>query len=183
MNPTKKIYSALFIWLLVTTASFYYVFPKFAAVLVNLQQDHQDQIAQYNSLQAQIQSLYAMQQDLDSLSKAAVKPDDLFTTDVQLVNEIQHIEDIAKISSNTLKVTISGTAKDAQAYPGFSKLYKVPYSMTLVGSFSSTLQFLHYFENSFFVSPIDAINIDNQQALTAGQVKTTIIAGFFIRVK
>jgi|GEM_PF-2409468 len=180
MNVTKKIYGIIFTWLVITVAVFYFILPRLANSLIALQKSHQSQIAQYNDLQAQIQSLYAMQQDLDQLSKASVKPDDLFTSDVQLVNEIQHIESIAKSTGNDLKISITGTAKDAQPYRSYSKLYAVPYTISLTGPFPATLAFLHYFENSYFVSPPTAIDISNQLALAQGQVKTTILANFFI---
>lgn len=179
MNAAKKIYASIFVWVVITAGVFYFAFPKISNYLVSIEQSHEDQIAQYNNLREQIQSLYAMQQDLDQVQKQDVKPSDFFTSDVQLVKEIQRVESIAALTGNQLKISISGNAGDAkQLKTSSSQLYEVPYTIDLTGTFPQAVQFLHYFENSYFVSPVNAVDIDNSQG--GGQVKTTILASFFI---
>jgi len=183
MSVVKKIYATLFIWALITVGSFYFLFPKFSNNLVALQESYQDQVAQYKNLQEQIQSIYAMQQNLDQVQKQSVKPSDFFTSDVQLVKEIQHVEDIAKATNNELIITISGSAADSKPVKtSGSQLFEVPYTVTLTGTFPDALEFLHYYENSYFVSPVNAINVDNSSAAKPGQVKTTILASFYIHI-
>ena len=187
MKSTTKIYIVVFIWLVLTGISFYFIFPKMSDSLLTLQKNHQDQIKEYNDLTAQIQSIHSMQQDLEDLANAPVKPTDLFTSDVQLVHEIQYIESISKTTNNDLKLTVTGSADDATAFAGAPGLFQVPYSIILTGTFPNIVQFLHYFENSFFISPVNAIDITSNSAAAGGtgttqsSVKATILSNFLIR--
>lgn len=176
MTTKGHITTSIVVWVVATAVAFFFVFPKLANQLVVVQQSHQTQIDEDNRLRTQIQALNNMQTELDKLRKQPVQPSDLFTPDVQLVNEIQHIEDVGQATNNGLTISISGTVKGLQQYPSQSGLLQVPYNIGLKGSFPGTVAFLKYLENSYFVSPINGFSIG---AVTGG-VNTNILTNFFI---
>jgi len=185
MSVETKIYVTIFVWLVLSVASLFFVFPKFADGLVALQQTHQSQIDEYNNLKVQIQSLRNMQDELAKISQQPIQPKDLFTSDVKLVKEIQRVENAANSSGLEMALSISGSASTAQAYPGsLSKLLKIPYAVTLNGGFAGVVQFLKYLENSYFISPIGGFDISaGDSALPNKSVTARINSNFFIHTQ
>ena len=178
MNMTKKIILHVALWLGVTGLCFGYIFPKAIAQIRDLQFAHAKQLVALNELRDYARSLQRMEQDLDKLSKEQVQPEQLFTSDLKLVREIQEIEKIAAQTNNDqMKLSLSGTAEKAPAYPGASGLSQIPFTITLTGSFPDALRFIEGLENTYFVAPINAVSF----TLVEGKVNTTIISNFIIR--
>jgi Tfp pilus assembly protein PilO len=177
MTPTKKIALMIFIWLLLTGAAFTFLFPKMAISLVDLQSSHQQQIDHLKDLQEQVQALQKTQDDLSRLSSQSVKPTDLFTSDLHLVNEIKQIEQYAQKNNLIETLTVSGTADKAAAVQSASGLYQVPYSIVLKGAFPGVIDFIQYLENSYFISPVNGISVIFN---SPGNVSATIVSNFYI---
>ncbi len=182
MTVQGKINSYVLGLVAVSAFTFFYAFPRIADSLVNLQSAHKDQVAQLQSLSDQVKALEAMQRDLSDIAKMPVQPKDLFTpysADAKLVNEIQALENYSAQTNLVMHLNITGSAEKALPYPSASGLVAVPYTLTLDGNFVSAVQFLQYFENSFFVSPISDITISGAGD-KAHSVHVTINAEFFL---
>src|SRR4051812_10086969 len=121
MNINKKIALAIVAWIVITAACFMLIFPRVVNSLITLRQSYAKQIGELSELRDRAKALQRMQADIAKVKKEKVQPEDLFTSDLKLVNEIQHIEDAAKFTGNDLKLTISGTAEKAQPVPSASR--------------------------------------------------------------
>lgn len=160
MKPNTKIVLSIFIWLVLTAGLFFYAIPKMSKSLTDLRQGHKEQLDALNKLKAQAASLERMRQDLDSQKKQKVLPSDLFSDDLNLVNEIKQMEDNAAKSNVKTTLAISESADKAKPLVGsLSGLVVIPYNLKVAGDFPSFVQFVKYMENSFFVSPFSGMNI------------------------
>lgn len=177
MQPLSKIYIAAVVWLALSGAVFGLIFPKMARSLVDLQQSHQKQITELNSLQEQALGLQKMENDLSQADAQPVKLGSFFTADINLVREVQRLEDISQKTSMAESLTISGTADKAAAVQSASGLYQVPYTLSLKGSFPSFVRYLQYLENSYFISPVNGLTINYAGK---GQIDATVLANFLI---
>ncbi len=178
MNPINKIYLAALTWLVLTFVVFSYLFPHFSQSLITLQQSHQEQISQLDSLKTQALGLQKMQDDLQQVDNQPVKLGSFFTSDINLVKEIQRIEDISQKTNIAETLQVTGTVDKAlPASKTSSGLFLVPYTLALNGSFPEVLNFLKYFENSYFISPLNAITVSY---VAKGSVNATILSNFII---
>ena len=172
------------IWVVATAALFFFVMPRFSDNLTELQTSHQQQADTYNSLRAQAASLQKMQQDLDSLKNEKIQPSDFFSNDLQLVNEIKQLETNAINSNVVTTLTIPVSADKAATLKGSeSGLFVVPYSLKVVGQFPDLLKFLEYQENSFFIAPVDGINLLAQlsEKDKSSTINTELLGSFYIK--
>lgn len=182
MSPKSKIYAYLFVWVAATAAMFAYIMPHQRSSMLSLQNSHKQQIEDLSRLTQQVRNLTQIENDLKSVEKGEVKPRDFFGRDADLVGNIKTIEEIAKLTSNAVATSISGSADSAEQYAqSASKFYSIPYSVRISGSFSGAVNFLRYFENSYFVSPISGLNISAAGADSKDpKIKTTILSNFFV---
>lgn len=140
--------------------------PRLSKSLTDLQSGHKEQLDTLNKLKAQAASLEKMRQDLDTQKKEKVQASDLFSGDLDLVNEIKKMEDNAAKSGVKLTLTIPESADKAKPLKSsVSGLYVVPYTLLVDGDFPSYLKFVKYMENSFFVSPFNGMNLTVKEEL------------------
>lgn len=177
MTPSRKIIFTVFIWALLTGAVFGFVLPKLSKGLIDLQASHEKQIAQLKDLQEQVQALKKIQEDLNKIDSQEVKPTDLFTSDIRLVNEIKKIESYAQKAGLAETLTVTGTADKAQAVASKSGLSQVPYTISLKGPFPGVVNFILYLENSSFISPVNAITVLYTEP---NNVTASILTNFYI---
>ncbi|MDB4939605.1 MAG: hypothetical protein JWO40_30 [Candidatus Doudnabacteria bacterium] len=177
MSPTKKITLTVLIWVILTGAIFTLVMPRLSKGLISMQNNHQDQISQLADLKEQVQALKNIQGDLTKVNTLPIKPSDLFTSDLHLVNEIKEIEQYAEKTNLTETLTVSGTADKAQSVQSASGLSQVPYSIVLKGPFPNEVTFMKYLENSSFISPVVSFSVLYFQPNNATM---TILTNFYI---
>ena len=177
MSPTKKITIVVLVWIILTGVMFVMVIPRLSNGLIALQSNHQDQINQLADLKEQVQALKNIQDDLIKVNAQPVKPSDLFTSDLHLVNEIKKIEDFAAKTNLTETLTVSGTADKAQPVQSASGLSVVPYSIILKGPFPNEVNFVKYLENSSFISPVISFNVLYSQPNNSTM---TILTNFYL---
>ncbi len=157
-NATNKLYAWIFGWLALSGLVLFWALPSFADNLTKLQYDHRTQIDELQKLEEQVRNVNQMQRDLNTLKDKQIQPEDFFTSDIRLVNEIQHIESAARVSGVSESLALSGTADKTQQVPSASNLYAVPYVINLKGSYPSIVAFVEYLENSYFVAPVSAVS-------------------------
>jgi hypothetical protein len=178
MAPKNKIYISIAIWIALTAAVFGFIAPKLSSGIIALQSSHEKQLTEYNKLTDELQALKKAQEDFNKVEKQDVKPTDLFTSDLKLVNEIKMIEQMAAKTSLTPALTITGTAdKAVSVKESVSGLSMVPYSINLKGSFLNVVSFLKYLENSTFISPVNALTVTHDDN---GNVNANILTNFYI---
>jgi hypothetical protein len=177
MTPLKKIYILAGCWLVLTIAVFSFVAPRLSASMISLENSHEAQIKKLQDVTAQVDALQKIQDDLAKAAKQDVKPSDLFTSDIRLVNEIKSIEQFAAKSNVAESLTVTGTADKAQVVPGASGLIMVPYTIVLKGTFPGAVNFMRYLENAYFMSPVNAYSmLYNEQ----GSITATILTNFYL---
>ena len=179
MDINKKVAASLLVWLAGTALAFFWLFPKLSGSLIELKQSHAKQIAELNQLKDYAKGVERMQQDLATMRKGEVQPEEFFTSDIKLVNEIKHIESIALETNNAIIFNISGTADKAAAVKGASSaLFEIPYTITLEGNQQTVQNFVSRLEKSYFVSPVNAVSylVDNNGVLVA-----RVVANFYIQ--
>ena len=120
LTPAKKIYAIAFGWLVLTVVVFSFIVPKFYQSMTDLHNSHEAQIKTLQDLSAQVDALQKIQDDLTKADKQDVRPSDLFTSDIHLVNEIKSIEQFAAKSNVAETLTVTGTADKAQPVQGSS---------------------------------------------------------------
>lgn len=185
MTLNNKILAHFAVWGVVAGLSLFFVFPKLADNLKDLQKDHADQIEQLNDLKNHAKGIELMQSDIDNIEKQSLHPDSLFTSDVELVNEIKHIEETAQVTAVELDpIGVSGsvTATDKtkskeQTLVSKSDLVPIPFTVTLRGDFLSSLKFIEYFEHNYFLSPINALTFTVSENRP---VETKILSNFYL---
>jgi hypothetical protein len=165
-------------WLVATGLIFGFAFPRLTNSLVDLRQSHEKQVTELHSLQAQALALEKMQSDLQQAENQEIKLSSFFTSDVTLVHEVQRIEEIANKTNMTETLTLTGSSDKAQVVQSQSGLLSVPYTLNLHGSFLNYLNFLKYFENSYFISPVNAMTINFD---VPGSVNVTLQSNFLLR--
>lgn len=178
MSINQKILSLLGVWVIVTGLSFSVIYPRVIKGISDLKLTFAAQIAELNELRDHAKSLQEMQASVIKLEEEEIQPDEFFTSDTELVQEIKHIESIATVTNNRLVLNISGTADKAAAYPAKTALSQIPFTITLRGNFPDAVRFIQEFEQSYFLPPVNGLNITVGEE---GVVTTTIVSAFIVQ--
>lgn len=184
MNPLAskyKIYIASLAWIVLCGAAFGYGFNILDHSNKILSSDLANKKKEYSLLEAEQKSFQMAKRDLDDLENEPVQPDDLFSRDVTLVNEIRELEAMGEESGVELNLSgIRGTIGNAAKAGTKGEIYTIPYVITVNGPFTSVLQFVERLEHVDFISPV--FNISVTSAANNG-VNATLTASFYIKNK
>lgn len=116
--------------------------------------------------------------DLEVLQTSAHPPGSLFSSDTNLVAEIQQLEQLAARYSVDMNISVSGTTDTAEKVPGsVGEIYLIPYTLTLDGGFEDILLFMQSLEKMPFVTHV------NNVALSVGAenvTRATVGSEFYI---
>jgi hypothetical protein len=142
-----------------------------------------DTIAQRNVelevLQREQKSFEQGKKDLAILDKSQYRPSDLFNSDTKVVKEIQQLESAAQRYGVDLKISVSGSVKDAKKLEGKnSELYAIPYVVNLKGPIDNTLMFIQSLERMPFASYAHNLTM---HVVEDDIVMTTITSEFYIK--
>jgi Tfp pilus assembly protein PilO len=133
----------------------------------------------YENAQAEQKSYEQGKRDLATLEKKDLKPLELFSQDVTVVDKIADLEAKAKAEQISFTLQVSGTRSDAAPLPGtISSLLIVPYTMNVAGSYEQVLRFLERVEHVNFATSVKGITISAQKG---NQVRALITAEFYIQ--
>lgn len=131
------------------------------------------------ALQQEQKSFEDGKKDLAKLLVSTYPPDDLFSSDTKVVKEIQQLEEAAQRYNVDLKISVTGTTKDAEKVPGVAtSLVTVPYNMTLNGSFANIQLFMASTEHLPFVTHAQNISVT---VSTGDKTRAVISSEFFIK--
>ena len=130
-------------------------------------------------LSAERDSYLRAKQDLVELQGKAVQPEDFFSRDVTLVNEIKTLENLGQKLKVALTLSgLSGTVTSAPKAKTQGEIFVVPYSISVTGDFSDVVAFIETMENLDFVTTLSALNIS---ASSDSKVSASLTANFYLR--
>jgi Tfp pilus assembly protein PilO len=178
LSAKNKIAIVVISWLVLCGVMFLYLFPimdgKNQAELDSMAQDRKSLVL----LQAQDQSYKQAQSDLQELASKTYQPEDFFTKDISLVNEVKTLEDLA--AKYNLKMILTGVNGTIAALPKAdtaSNLAQIPYGITLSGDFYQAVNFIETMENLSFVTNITSLSIN---AADKSSIVVSLGANFYL---
>jgi hypothetical protein len=178
-SAKNKIILLLLAWLILSVVMFTYFFKLLdgqnQATLDSMAQERKDLAA----LQAQDASYKQAQADLQELANKPLQPEDFFTSDISLVNEIQTLENLAL--KYNLKMQLSGVAGTVNSLPNagtVTPIGMVSYGISLSGDFFQVVNFIESLEHLSFITNPTNISIG---AADGGNVSASMTANFYLR--
>ncbi len=136
-------------------------------IMANKNQVISDSLAQRNIelevLRREQKSFEQGKIDLAIIDKSQYPPDELFSRDTKVVKEIQQLESAAQRYGLDLKISVSGSVKDAKPVEGTSSgLFVIPYTITVEGSPNNILMFMQATERMPFITHVKGFSIGVQ---------------------
>jgi len=166
-------------WFILSAMMFLYFFKlvdgQNQATLNSMAQERSDLAL----LQAQDASYKQAQADLQELAGKPLQPEDFFSSDIALVNEIRTLENLA--SKYNLKMELSGVAgtiDSLQSANTLTPIAIVPYGITLSGDFFQSINFIESLEHLSFVTNPTDITIESTDN---GNVGVSMTANFYLK--
>lgn len=175
-----KIYGALFFWFMLTVSMASFGFGVVEKSTLELNRKYSDQMLELNMLKSESLSFNLSKSDLEDLRSKPLQPEDFFSRDETLVNEIKFLEDLTKKLNLEYGISgISGTVKSAgKAKASTTGLITIPYSISISGSFDSVSAFIKTMENLPFANQISSVNMG---VVGENKVSASFSAAFYIR--
>lgn len=179
LSSKNKLILLLLVWLLVSGGMFLYFFP----ILDNSNQQILNSMATNQKdlalLLSESESYKQAQDDLQKLTTEPLQPDDFFSRDINLVNEIQALEDLATKYNVQMQLSgISGTVNTAGKAPTITPIVTIPYSIVLNGDLGSVVNFIENLEHLSFVVNLTSFSIN---ASGQGTVTASLSSNFYLR--
>ena len=160
--PRHKIYIALTIWLGLTGMAFGYAFKLLDTSNRSLNSEISQEQRSLALLEAEQNSYKLAREDLEKLRGQPDQPENFFSQDITLVNEIRTLENITKLNNVTLSLSgLSGTTKNASSAKVRSNLVRIPYSLGLSGNFADVINTLETIENLPFITELTNISVSS----------------------
>ena len=179
-NNTAKISVTLAVWAVLTAGMFVYGFK----IVENTNAQSQAKLSALNSelalLQAERDSFNNAKKDLDALNKKDMQPEDFFSKDITLVNEIRFFENLAEKVGITMTLSgPSGTAKSAPKAKSLSgDIVTVSLNIGINGPFPKVIEFAEAMENLPFATQTTGLTLG---ALSGNEVSATFVGNFYFR--
>jgi len=178
-SAKNKIILLLLAWLILSALMFLYFFKLIdgqnRAALDSMARERKDLAV----LQAQDQSFKQAQADLQVLAGKPLQPENFFTSDISLVNEIQTLESLA--AKDNLKMQLSGVAGTIGSLPQANTVTPigvVTYGISLNGDFFQVVNFIESLEHLSFITNPTGISIG---AAGGGNVTASMTANFYLK--
>jgi hypothetical protein len=179
MTARKKIYIILGLWVMVCLSMAMYFFNIYDSknrVLIGRIEDSRRELGQLETEQSSFQ---LARQDLELMSKKPYQPENFFSKDVTLVNEIKYLEDLGERLNIDLTLSgISGTVKSAPKAKTIGSIVTVPYSISVVAPFSKVVEFLEILENLDFITNVSSLSLS---AVSENKISASLTANFYLR--
>lgn len=178
-SAKNKIYLVVFVWIILSLAISYFVFKKLGAsnqtVLDEIGVLKKDEAR----LEAERQSFLQAKDDLEKLAAEKIQPENFFSQDITLVNEIRRLEKLAQDLGLKLTLSgISGTLKTATKAGTNSEIFQIPYSIQVQGNLDKVVSFLEYLENLEYIT---AVNVGTLSAADGQAVNASFNAAFYLK--
>ncbi len=159
-------------------AVLFYGFPWLSSLQVSKLSAILDQKKTVVELRQERANIEQAQKDLNELKNKAHVPEDFFSKDITLVDDIRLLETRANDSGVDLTLTVSGTLNTAIKAKNASELFVVPFSVQLKGPFAnvvSYMDFLEHFGTLFTVRNVSLIGA------TGDNVTANLVGNFYLR--
>ncbi len=116
---------------------------------------------------------------MERLDKEELKPEDFFSRDITLVEELKVLESLQETLGVKMSVNgVTGTAKSAVKASAQSDIVSVPYSIAASGPYENIVRLVNTLENLPFVNSVSGISITVGEA---GNVNLSLYASFYLR--
>ena len=179
LSAKNKIFAILAAWVVAGLVLQFYIYKILDNSNTALVGKIEQQNREVSVLDAERISFEKAQEDLNELSKKELQPEDLFSRDVTLVNEVKYLEELGRSLGLELNLSgLSGTTKNAPKAKTQGELVVVPYVMNVVGSFSKVVDFIETFENLPFITVLEGLSLST---LGTGEVSVNMRANFYLK--
>lgn len=166
-------------WVVLSASMFLYFFNFLDASNQQIVSSMQQQKKDLASLQDQEKSFELAKADLDKLAAEPMQPDDFFSKDITLVNEIQILEGWNQKLNVSMQLSgLSGTIGTATKADTITPIAQIPYTISIKGSISQVTAFLQVLENLSFVTDVTNITVS---AADKNDVSSSLSAFFYLR--
>ena len=179
LSAKNKILVLLVVWFAVSILSFAYFFKILDASNLQILKSMEKRKKELAGLKAQQQSENQAQWDLDTLAKENYKPEDFFSRDITLVNELKTLENLSQRLGVKMDIGgVAGTVNTAAKAKSITPLVVVPYSVTVNGSLQRAVDFVETMENLEFITNVSNISINTADNST---VTVSMTANFYLK--
>lgn len=174
-----KIIIAIIVFIVVAAVMFLYGYGVLSARNQIAADEVAKQRLELEVLEREQKSFEQGKKDLAQLEESNHPPDELFSKDTKVVNEIQQLEAAAQRYNLNLEISVTGTTKTAvKAVGALTELFVVPYQITLDGDFSNMLSFIQTAEHMPFVTHVNELSIS---VAAENEARTTLTSVFYIK--
>jgi len=178
-SAKNKIYVLIAGWVVVIALLFLYGFPILDISNEALVNKHAEQQRTLATLQAEVESFKQAQSELDKVLKQKYSPEDLFSQDVSLVQELRTLEELGQRYNINMTIGgLSGTLRSAQKAKTLSEVFMIPYSLSVTGSYENTIAFLEHIEHLRFITTVNSVSMG---AISENEVSMNLSAVFYLR--
>ena len=178
-SAKNKIYFAVFVWLILCFVMFGWIFKRLSASNQLLLDNIMALKIEEATLKAEKESFIAGKNDLERLSAQKIQPENFFSRDITLVNELRRLEQIANDLGITMGLSgISGTLKSASKAKTKAEIFQIPYSIGLNGPLSKVVSFIEYLENLEYITSINKAGVS---AADKGNINAGLTATFYLK--
>jgi hypothetical protein len=161
-SSKNKIYLLCVAWVAGCVIMFLYVFKILDNSNQKLVDSFADQQQSLEVLQSQQESYKQANADLAKVQTEKYEPQDLFSQDITLVDELKTLETLSKKANVNMTLSgISGTVKGAQRAPTESGLFQIPYTILITGTLNDCVSFLQSLEHVKFVTTVPSLTLNS----------------------
>jgi Tfp pilus assembly protein PilO len=178
-NSKTKIYLALFLWVALSASMVFYFFKILQASNASAVNDIAKEQRELASLESERDSYQLAKKDIAEMKGKEHQPEDFFSKDVTLVNEIRALEALGQSLNIDLDLSgLSGTVKSSQAAKEQGSFVAVPYSIHVSGTYANVVAFIETMENLDFVTNLTSMLISGS---SDGEVSASMTANFYLK--
>ena len=179
LSAKNKIIIIALAWLVLTALNFGYFFNimdgKNRAILNALEQQKLARAI----LRSERESEKQAEKDLQELKAKPYQPENFFSRDITLVNEIETLDNLSKKLNVSMQLSgIAGTVNTEPKAKTLTDLAAIRYSMTLNGSLPQAMNFIETMENLSFITNIETVSIN---AADKDSVIANLAPNFYLR--
>lgn len=116
--------------------------------------------------------------DLQDLSSKVRVPEEFFSKDITLVDDLRILEAKAKESAVDMTLSVSGTLNTAVKAKTASELYSVPFSVQLKGDFKDVVAYMDFLEHFGTLFTVRSVSMLGG---TSDVVTANLVGNFYLR--
>ncbi len=178
-SAKNKIFILLATWLGLSAAMLLFFFNLLDNSNRNNVDAMFDQKKDLTILKAERQSFVQAQADLLRLSKEIHQPENFFSSDITLVNEIRTLENLGTEYNLQMQLSgVSGTIGTVPKAKTSTALGVIPFTISLSGEFQNVVDFVEVLENLDFITNVNNLSVN---AGANGQVNASLAANFYLK--